>query len=92
MAIYAVVEEHSFSSSDYKYYSKLENAKKELKKLEKEYKKYNNQKVEKPTDYNTRPDDDRFKYGGFWLTGQYSGLICGEYQNAVYIEEIKTED
>ena len=91
--IYAVIEERSFGGSDCKYYNKLENAKKELERLKKEYKKYNDVKVEKGTDDNARPyDADMFKYGGFWVKGEYSGCICGEYRNAVYIEEVKTED
>ena len=83
MTIYGIVRNGSLIT--YKIYNKLENAKKELEKIKKEYIRWKYE-IKELNDEDIERDKD-FKLGGFWYKRDFSN-----FYDSVFIIEIKVED
>ena len=90
MAIYAVVKD-GLLGNHYIYFHKLENAKKKVEEMKKEFKEIYEYEIKELTE----EDFERyewFKYGGFHYKRDYGSLIADAGYDSVYIEEIRIED
>ena len=75
----------------YVYFHNLENAKKKVEEIKKEFKKVYKYEIKELTEKDIKMYE-WFKYGGFYYKRSYGSLIVNTGYDSVYIEEIKTED